>query len=963
VVFDPTVAGSEPGSVVISDNEQVTDTQSIPTTGTGLATHFVLSSYATTQAAGTSFNITVTAQNAGNTTDTAFADSVHFTSSDGSAVLPVNAFLSGGIGTFTFTFNTPGTQTITVTDTAAATLTATTSNINVTSAAATHFQLTAPASTTAGASFSMTLTALTATNATATGYLGTVHFTSTDTLATLPANYTFVAGDNGVHVFSGTTLSTPGVQTITATDTVTGSITGSSGITVNVGPVITTNPLSASVNAGATATFTAAASGAPTPTVQWQVSTNGGATFSNISGATSTTLSFVAAAGQNGNEYRAVFTNSVGSATTTAATLTVNAGPVITLNPVSVNVNAGATATFTATASGSPTPTVQWQVSTDGGATFNNITGATSTTLSFVAAAGQNGNEYRAVFTNSVGSATTTAATLTVNVGPVITLNPVSVNVNAGSTATFTATASGTPAPTVQWQVSTDGGATFSNIAGATSTTLSFVAAAGQNGNLYRAVFINTVGSATTTAATLTVNAGPVITLNPVSVNVNAGSTATFTATASGTPAPTVQWQVSTDGGATFSNITGATSTTLSFVAAAGQNGNEYRAVFTNSVGSATTTAATLTVNVGPVVTLNPVSVTVNAGSTATFTATASGTPAPTVQWEVSTNGGATFSNITGATSTTLSFVAAAGQNGNEYRAVFTNSVGSATTTAATLTVNSAPSITTSPVSQSVPYLSNVTFTAAATGSPAPTVQWQTSTNGGATFSNISGATSTSLTLSGVTVSMSGNLFRAVFTNTVGTATTTAATLTVTPITPILTWANPADILFGGALGSGQLNATANVSGTFSYSPAAGTVLPVGNGQTLSVTFSPTDSVDYTQATKSVLINVNPSTGSPANLVSTSVLTREQSGSIQVTVTVANTGGTTASNVAITGATLGGASSPAVPVALGSIPANGTASTVLVFPNVGATGSRMVLAVSGTYTGGVFGGRLQVTLP
>jgi hypothetical protein len=129
------------------------------------------------------------------------------------------------------------------------------------------------------------------------------------------------------------------------------------------------------------------------------------------------------------------------------------------------------------------------------------------------------------------------------------------------------------------------------------------------------------------------------------------------------------------------------------------------------------------------------------------------------------------------------------------------------------------------------------------------------------------------------------------------------------------------------------------------------------------VTFSPTDSVDYTQATKSVLINVNPSTGSPANLVSTSVLTREQSGSIQVTVTVANTGGTTASNVAITGATLGGASSPAVPVALGSIPANGTASTVLVFPNVGATGSRMVLAVSGTYTGGVFGGRLQVTLP
>jgi len=60
----------------------------------------------------------------------------------------------------------------------------------------------------------------------------------------------------------------------------------------------------------------------------------------------------------------------------------------------------------------------------------------------------------------------------------------------------------------------------------------------------------------------------------------------------------TVQWQVSTDGGNTFTNITGATSTTYSFAAAVGQNGYEYQAVFGNGVGTpATTTAATLTVN------------------------------------------------------------------------------------------------------------------------------------------------------------------------------------------------------------------------------------------------------------------------------------------------------------------------------------------------------------------------------
>ena len=58
-----------------------------------------------------------------------------------------------------------------------------------------------------------------------------------------------------------------------------------------------------------------------------------------------------------------------------------------------------------------------------------------------------------------------------------------------------------------------------------------------------------------------------------------AGQSASFTAAASGTPAPTVQWQVSTDGGATFTNLSGATSTTLSFTAAQAQSGNKYRAV------------------------------------------------------------------------------------------------------------------------------------------------------------------------------------------------------------------------------------------------------------------------------------------------------------------------------------------------------------------------------------------------
>jgi hypothetical protein len=87
---------------------------------------------------------------------------------------------------------------------------------------------------------------------------------------------------------------------------------------------VTTSPQSATVIAGQSVTFTAAATGNPTPSVQSQVSTDGSSTWSNISGATRTTFTLsTTTTSENGYEYRAVFTNSLGSATTTAAVLTV----------------------------------------------------------------------------------------------------------------------------------------------------------------------------------------------------------------------------------------------------------------------------------------------------------------------------------------------------------------------------------------------------------------------------------------------------------------------------------------------------------------------------------------------------------------------------------------------------------------------------------------------------------------
>lgn len=194
----------------------------------------------------------------------------------------------------------------------------------------------------------------------------------------------------------------------------------------------------------------------------------------------------------------------------------------------------------------------------------------------------------------------TASSTLTVNLAitaTAVTLNPQSQTAAVGSNVTFTATASGNPTPTVQWQISTDGGKTFSDIAGATNAllTLTTVTAA-QTNSEYRAVFTNSAGSATTTAATLTVTTGNGLTTQgPKDVKTTADEDVSFKATCSD-PKATVQWQVSTDGGKTFRNIVGAKSRVLSFTAQLGQNGYQYRAVFTSSHGVATTRASLLTV-------------------------------------------------------------------------------------------------------------------------------------------------------------------------------------------------------------------------------------------------------------------------------------------------------------------------------------------------------------------------------
>ena len=89
---------------------------------------------------------------------------------------------------------------------------------------------------------------------------------------------------------------------------------------------------------------------------------------------------------------------------------------------------------------------------------------------------------------------------------------------------------------------------------------------------------------------------------------------------------------------------------------------------------------------------------------------------------------------------------------------------------------------------------------------------------------------------------------------------TTTVTINVIQATPTISWWNPADIVYGTPLRAAQLNATASVAGTFAINPPAGTVLNAGIWQTLSVTFIPDDSVDYTCLSTSVNINVAQAT-------------------------------------------------------------------------------------------------------
>jgi hypothetical protein len=193
----------------------------------------------------------------------------------------------------------------------------------------------------------------------------------------------------------------------------------------------------------------------------------------------------------------------------------------------------------------------------------------------------------------------------------------------------------------------------------------------------------------------------------------------------------------------------------------------------------------------GPTISVQPASQSICGGSNVTFNVTAPG--ALSYQWHLSTNGGSTFTAISGSNSSsyTVNAVTVA-QNTYQYRVVVNGQCNFTLSNAAVLTVLTAPAISAHPQTVTLCLGSNNTFTSTASGSSI-TYQWQVSTNGGTSFSDIAGAVSSSYALTGITTAMNSNQYRVVVSGVcTPAATSNAAVLTV--ISPVAITTQPANV-------------------------------------------------------------------------------------------------------------------------------------------------------------------------
>lgn len=249
----------------------------------------------------------------------------------------------------------------------------------------------------------------------------------------------------------------------------------------------------------------------------------------------------------------------------------------------------------------------------------------------------------------------------------------------------------------------------------------------------------------------------PSIASQPASTTVTSGRSTTFTVTAAGSAPFSYQWR---KGGVALTNgghIAGALTSTLTVSSAAASDADTYSVIVSNDIGTATSSDATLTFEIlDPGVAADPQNVTTNFGAAAVFTVTPTGTAPFTYKWLKGSSQIFDGGNIRGAATSNLTVNPVACADSASYTVIVHNSKGDATSASAVLIVND-PIITSQPTAAYALDGNNAIFTVGAAGTPSLAYQWQKNganlTDGG----NITGSSSASLTVSGISSADTGS--------------------------------------------------------------------------------------------------------------------------------------------------------------------------------------------------------------
>jgi hypothetical protein len=485
---------------------------------------------------------------------------------------------------------------------------------------------------------------------------------------------------------------------------------------------VTSQPTNQTACPGTSTTFTAAASGTGL-TFQWRKNgvnlTDGG----NISGATTSMLTINPVGASDVASYDVVATNTFGvTATSSPATFTLLIPPAINGQPSSAVRCVGEPVTFSVSAIGTGL-TFQWRK--DG----NDINGATTSSFTIMSVTTGDAGSYDCVVSGVCPPAVTSlAVSLTINTPPNMTQQPSGATKCVGESATFTVAATGTGL-TFQWRK--DG----NNIAGATANSFTINPVTTDDAGNYDCVVSGVCPPAVTSnAVTLTVNTPPAIDNQPTDATKCVGESVTFSVSATGT-ALTFQWRKA------GANVAGATSSNFTIGSVTTDDAGSYDCVISGACSpSATSNAVTLTVNTPPNINNQPSSATKCVGESVTFTVAATGTSL-TFQWRKESN------TIDGATASSFTIASVNTGDAASYDCVISGVCSpTATSNAVTLTVNTPPNISTQPTNQTVCDGTSASFSVAATGTGIG-FQWRKNGVNLSDGSNISGATTATLTI------------------------------------------------------------------------------------------------------------------------------------------------------------------------------------------------------------------------